>query len=166
MSSRRLRFGVAASVAAVVSALLLAGCARTDVTFPDPESEPSMCGVVPVGDKAVLGIGFELSGSAPLTITDVSLEDAQGVELQEAFLLRFDGQVLGLVDLPPVGVNWDIRVEAEGEKLSPLGAHNLVVVVERTGDEASATGITMEFTRDGSDRQSTFETAIDLSSTC
>ncbi|WP_042221002.1 hypothetical protein [Oceanobacillus manasiensis] len=87
-------------------------------------------------------------GDEEITITDISLVNADGLELKESVLVKLnsDEALLGFGEWPPTDStdfplpkNWDNRVEAIGAKVQPNEMRNLVFALTSTSSETGST---------------------------
>lgn len=106
---------------------------------------------VPGGDGAsrMFGDTFLIhEGDEEITITDISLVNADGLELKEAVLVKLnpDEALLGFGEWPPTDTpefplpeNWDDRVEAVDAKIKPNEEWNLVFALTSTSEGTAST---------------------------
>jgi hypothetical protein len=93
-----------------------------------------ICAAAEPGEAVLIG-DFLTAPGAEVRIDAVELVDAQGLELEGAWLLPPDGGV-GAVRLPPPPeVPWGERVDAVGARIAPGEDHALAFLVRRTGAE-------------------------------
>lgn len=127
----------------------------------------TVCTPAEVGQTMSIG-EFITAGEDALEITGVRLVRAEGIELQETFLLpeRKDG--VGTAQYPPVGVpGWEERVPAAGAHLEPGEGASLVLAVTRTGTAfGTAHAVEVDYSTDGKTASRTNTMSIRLASTC
>ncbi|MCG1023490.1 hypothetical protein [Sutcliffiella horikoshii] len=113
---------------------------------------------VPGGDgvSRMFGDTFLIhEGEGEITITDISLVNADGLELKEAVLVKLnpDEALLGFGEWPPTDTpefplpeNWDDRIEAVDAKIQPNDKWNLVFALTSTSpDTGSADAVKIEY---------------------
>jgi hypothetical protein len=85
-----------------------------------------------------------------VTISEVDLVDADGIEVKDAWLAPPLDGALGASEFPPVtSPSWDARVAATGAEADE-GYNNVILLIERTGrEQGTATAMRVAYSADG-----------------
>ncbi|CAG9620399.1 hypothetical protein [Sutcliffiella rhizosphaerae] len=100
------------------------------------------------GESRMFGDTFlKHKGDKEITIMDISLVNAEGMELTEAVLVKLedDESLIGFGEWPPsddqlpLPVNWDDRIEAVDAVIQPKEEWNLVFALTSTSTDTGST---------------------------
>ncbi len=145
----------------VLSFFLLSSCSlRSAENYPlsvdDGGSGKVGCNIYRPGDEWVFGTLFIKNiGKTSITINHVVLTDVKNITTIEISLMEVSRGLLGAAKWPLDSANGtplsdysyiNERIDAEGAVIQPGEGYNLLVVIESQEDEASASGLIIEYT--------------------
>lgn len=106
------------------------------------------------GDSWAFGMLYIRNiGKTPIMINHVALADEENMIMKEAYLRDVEegSGLIGLARWPlelsdiPITFNLDECKDAEGAVVAPGDGYNLVIIVESQEDDASASGLIIEY---------------------
>lgn len=159
-------------VAAVAAALLvLSGCTSSPgagpLEYEGPEHNELCVPAVP-GTSMVVGETIVAPDGVEATLIDVNLVDARNLKLTEALIAPIiDRSAIGASAYPPTEEAWGLRQDAVGATLAEDAASNLLLVLERSGDNSgTASSVQIRYTVDGAEYVEHGTTSIELAEAC
>jgi hypothetical protein len=141
-------------VVAVVLALVLPANSDGPGPLGNGGSPGGVCAPIAYAHPLTMGITvLKNSGSAPATITSVTLANPHDLTMLKPFVTPWDGPLLGVRPYPPTGPDtqsWALRKPAVGSAIAPHGAKALVFGVLPTGHSTGRSrGAKVEYSAGG-----------------
>jgi hypothetical protein len=136
----------------LVMALVAAACASDPGTGPlgPVGGGGEQCIPAPLGVPRAMGdFILQNTGTAPVTVTSVTLTDDHGLAQGKPWLLPIIGELVGSALWPPQGKAWARRIPADGAVLRHGQELNLVLEVWHTRNPSGVAQVTINYTASG-----------------
>lgn len=168
---------VVAVVGLTLAAILCSGCtAGHSVADPveggpigfgdDTGGSSAECAPIAVGRKIILGDVLQAK-QQPLDLEAVAFRDANGFTVDASYAIPVDGTSFAVESYPSSHPEiWDRREAIAGAVVQPGQAMNVVFVVTRTGESASAGSIEVEYAAGGQHYVKADTTSFSLKDKC
>ena len=154
-------------IGAVAALAILAGCAPVAGAMNMGGGDAWVCAPVSDGAEVLIGDHLVAPSDREVIVTAIDLVDPDGLTLVDSWLLpEGEGAIGAMLYPPPDSPSWRARVDPEGARLAPASAWNVVVLLSRTSEVATADAITVAYRDFGMEFRGVGSIAISLAAQC
>lgn len=120
------------------------------------------------GERVVFGDPFRIAGGASVVVEQLRLIDANGIALEDAFILPIEGDAtIGTSSYPPTIGDWEDRVPVTRATVAPGEWMSFALVLKPTGGGDHTTdGFTVMYRLGGTLFEKSNSTSFILAASC
>ena len=119
------------------------------------------------GEVVAVGDVFSITGPNSATLKSLRLVDADGVELEESYVLPVVDGYVGADAYPPEIAGWDERVALAGAPVAPGAKMSVLLAIKPIGEGAHTTqGFVVQYEVDGTTHENRNFTAYEIREDC